>query len=203
MPILLATTTPVVWTLLFLQLAAQAVGAAISSKGLADLDRDLRIELDALAGIAEAATARAASAAGGLSPPQREQVAAVVEQVIRTEDETWLAILQAAARSVIRNEVEASTRKAVLAQLQMLGPAHVHGLADIASLCGEENAWGAVRAVDGSSELVTPEVESALVAVGFIEHERVTGSFTDVVLVEGRYRVSALGRAALQMLHAA
>ncbi|MCP4409569.1 MAG: hypothetical protein GY807_17830 [Gammaproteobacteria bacterium] len=171
----------------------------------------IRQELHGAVGEVEAKTERTldevkaevADMSAKLSPKQVEQLGSIFEEYMATLDDEWLGYLQRAVCGVVADNVDASMRKAVLAHLRMLGPAHVQAL---------HYVWNKVEQDTGkkmqiqrshvgqSSPVFSVEVQVVLESVGFIERgERIRTDDPD--WTHTNIGVTLVGAAALKLLY--
>lgn len=138
-----------------------------------------------------------------LTPQQTEQVAEITEDYLRRVDEEWLAHLRKAIRVVATGSVPAGASRAVLAHLRTLSPEHVRGLEALWERTGSTSSFVSLATADPAHgrvvEVFSEEVEAALVACGFIEHQRASGGLNSYV-TDRTFRITALGVCALRIL---
>ena len=134
-----------------------------------------------------------------LSDEQCEQIGKLLEEYLRTASEQWLKHLRMALRGTVRGSVDTATRKVIYSHLASLDTAHITSLYLISRASGDRIHTPTAGGVPGQ-ELTTVEVENALVSVGFIEHLLVDGGLNRHIYSR-TYRVTALGFAALKLLH--
>ncbi len=110
-----------------------------------------------------------------LEESQLEDLSELFEHWMRTSDEEWLRHLRAAIRGTVTQRVERANRKAIIAALRMLGPAHVNHLNLLAkSRPLADRVLRRSSSRDHWGWMLTPElkaVRAVLVAVGFARYE--------------------------------
>lgn len=204
---------------IFMAQMLSAARTAYSSAGQAARDRQVDEEFEAVReklrafqrAVDEASPgissdqyeARAAELRATLSDQQKEQVGMILEEYVRAADERWLEHLRAAVRGTIggSGSVASATRKVVLSHLSSLSHEHLTSLRRL-MVVGKGGYYGlSEKDPLTGQELMSPEIESALVSVGFIEHERVDGGLNAFVYARSCCP-TPLGKAALELLSA-
>ncbi len=160
---------------------------------------DVRQAVDDLRETVEDVRAEAKDMASKLLPEQVEQLGTIFEQFMASLDEDWLHHLRNAVRGVVAGNLPSDTRKAVLAHLRSMGPSHVTGLNALFDEGGESKFIMAREEGNREArELFSQEVESVLLAAGFIE--RKTGGASYSSANQPLFRITALGKAASNLL---
>ncbi len=110
-----------------------------------------------------------------LEDAQLEDLSEIFEHWMRASDEEWLRYLRAAIRGTVNQTVDRSNRKAIIAALRMLGPAHIehlNALSKTTTLASRFRRRSATRRP--WPRLVSQDLKAAravLVAAGFARYE--------------------------------